>query len=178
MSCLDTTALKPNQLCRGARAEVDPEAFKGAMSSFPSGVTVVTALDSDETLCGLTANAFSSVSIDPPLILVCLNYSARCYRAIRQTRRFGVHILTSDQERIAQGFARRGGDRSAICPWTTTKHDVPVLEHFHTAVECEVYEDYPGGDHSILVGRVLEIHRREKQSPLVYYGGSLFPLDR
>lgn len=156
---------------------IDGEVFRRAMGSFATGVTVITALDSEDKLCGLTANAFSSVSLEPPLILACINYSARCYKAIQDSGRFAVHILKSDQERLAKGFACRGGDRSQICRWERSELGIPVLQDFHTAIECAVFNIHPAGDHAILVGRVLDIHKRDEGTPLLYYGGRLFPLE-
>lgn len=160
-----------------ATMAVTGDAFRRAMGSFASGVTIVTALDTEGHLQGLTASAFSSLSLDPPLVLVCIGLSARCYGAIGATRRFGVHIVQSDQADLAKGFARTGVDREGLCAWRRTAHGVPLLDKFHMAIECELRDIHRGGDHAIMVGRVLSIHTGSKDSaPLLYYGGQMFPM--
>jgi flavin reductase (DIM6/NTAB) family NADH-FMN oxidoreductase RutF len=151
--------------------------MRRALGCFATGVTVITALDACGTLCGLTANAFSAVSLDPPLVLACVARTVRCYEAITASGVFTVHILHADQSDVATGFARRGGDRSQICDWSVTEGGRPLLSQFHAALECRVHEAHPAGDHAIVVGRVERIHEQAADArPLLYYRGQIFPL--
>lgn len=154
------------------------QALRHALGHFATGVTVVTALDEGGALTGLTVNAFSSVSLDPPLVLACLDQSVRCYRAISATRGFTVHILDAAQKHVAAGFARKGGDRNGICDWSVTEANRPLLSSFHAAFECSLHEAFPGGDHMIVIGHVERVHLPpEATAPLLYYRGrmSSFP---
>ena len=171
-------------LCRATGTEagyqmseqIEADRFRRAMGRFPTGVTIVTAFDAAGELCGLTANAFSSVSLDPPLILVCVNRTTRCYRAIRESGRFAVHFLRSDQQDLALGFARKGADRSGLCRWTDSHNGVPRLEHFDTVIDCDLRDAHGAGDHAICVGRVLDIESGgEASEPLLFHEGQLIP---
>lgn len=178
----DVSAMSDHPHPRSNPAQAKPQgpgehAFRHALSHFATGVTAITALDDRGELCGLTANAFSSVSLNPPLVLACISHGARCYEAIRASGRFSVHILRSDQDDVARGFARKGADRSTVCGWRVNDRGFALLETFHTALECSLHEAHPGGDHAILVGRVEAVHAGTEQSdPLLYYQGRMFPL--
>jgi 3-hydroxy-9,10-secoandrosta-1,3,5(10)-triene-9,17-dione monooxygenase reductase component len=149
--------------------------MRRTLGRFATGVTVITALDACGTLCGLTA--FSAVSLEPPLVLACVDRTVRCYKAINASGVFTVHILHADQSDVATGFARKGGDRSQICDWSMTKDGRPLLSQFHAALECRLHEAHPGGDHAIVVGRVERIHEQAVDTkPLLYYRGQIFPL--
>src|ERR1700682_4058255 len=104
--------------------------MRQALGHFATGVTVITALDACGALGGLTANAFSAVSLEPPLVLACVDRTVRCYEAINASGVFTVHILHADQSDVAKGFALRGGDRSQICDWSVTKDGRPLLSQF------------------------------------------------
>ena len=95
----------------------DETGFRRILGQFATGVTIVTIVDPEGGLSGFTASAFSSVSLDPPLVLVCVKYGARSYRHLRQQQAFTIHILAADQTRIAHSFAAPGGDRSMACDW-------------------------------------------------------------
>jgi flavin reductase (DIM6/NTAB) family NADH-FMN oxidoreductase RutF len=153
-----------------------PTEFRHALGHFPTGVTVITALDEDGSLQGLTANAVSSVSLNPPLILACITYTARSFSVLQRRRAFSLHILTEDQVSVAKAFASAAADRSGICSWKTTDRGLPLLSEFHVALECSIEEIYPGGDHGIIVARVHEIHHGDKDvGPLLYYKGQMTP---
>ena len=148
----------------------DPAALKRALGSFVTGVTVVTALDRAKQLQGLTANAFTSLSLDPPLILVCIGYATRTYAAAAENRRFAVHILGDGQADIALAFSNQGVARAGISPWRVNARGFAMLDRFHAALECRLHAEFPGGDHAILIGRVEAIHAEQAApAPLVYY---------
>lgn len=148
--------------------------LREAMTQFATGVTVLTA--GGEDCHGMTANAFSSVSLDPPLVLVCVTRTARMHTAITSARRFAVSMLGSDQVELARYFAdrRRAGGWAqfdavdwAAGPWT----GAPLLTGALAWLECELAETYDGGDHSIFVGRVLNATRGSGSGALVFYDG-------
>ena len=144
--------------------------FKGVLSRWASGVSVVTTMQ-DGLLYGLTVSSFSSLSLDPPLILVCLHSSNRMPEMIRQSARFGVSILGADQEEASNYFARPGREPTEDFTeipgkWTTSGQ--PVVDGSLAHMVCELHALLPQGDHTIVIGRVIETHSREGQ-PLVYY---------
>lgn len=152
--------------------EVDQTLFRKAMSQFASGVTLVTTLDCNGKLTGLTANAFTSVSLDPPMVLVCVDYKARTYRTLVSNGHFAIHFLRADQADLAKNFARRGLDRSKLCEWNTKSGRYAILSDYLVALECSLERHYEGGDHAILVSRVERIHMDDEQyDPLVFYNG-------
>jgi len=158
---------------------LDELGFRQFLSHFATGVTVVTTLDGGGRLGGFTANAFSSVSLDPPLILVCVNYHARSYGHLLDRQAFTVHILNGNQTWIAKRFAEPGVDKSTICPWLVNERNFSILSRFHAALECRLFHEYEGGDHAIIVGKVERLHARANDhEPLISYGGQLFPLGR
>jgi len=148
----------------------DPQKFKDALSRWASGVSVVTTND-DGMLYGLTVSSFSSLSLDPPLILVCLHNSNRMPEMIRKSASFGVSILGADQEEASNYFARPGREPTSEFTeipgkWTTSGQ--PVVDGALAHLVCEVHALIPQGDHTIVVGRVVEAHAREGE-PLLYY---------
>jgi flavin reductase (DIM6/NTAB) family NADH-FMN oxidoreductase RutF len=147
--------------------------FRHALGHFATGITVITMLDEDGVLHGLTANAVSSVSLEPPLILFCIKNSARSFSILQRRRAFCLHILTESQRDVAMAFAS-SGDRSSICEWTTTDRGLPLLDGFHMALQCSIEEIYPGGDHGIILARVHEIHAGDQDAgPLLFYKGQI-----
>ena len=157
--------------------ELEKGNFRESLGRFATGVTVVASLDSEGEVCGMTANSFSSVSLDPPMVLVCVSYQATCYQALVDHGAFTVHILQADQQQLASGFARKGADRSSLGAWSLSQNNLPILHDCKVALECKIEESYPGGDHAILLGRVLQIHQGDMEStPLLFYGGRMFAL--
>ncbi len=158
---------------------LDEPGFRRILKHFATGVTLVTMLDGGGRLGGFTANAFSSVSLDPPLVLVCVDYQARSYAHLLDRQAFTIHILNGDQTWIAKRFAAPGVDKSTICPWLVNEREFPILSQFHAALECRLFREYEGGDHAIIVGKVERLHARANDlKPLIFYGGQLFPLGR
>ena len=149
----------------------EPADFRKAMGSFAAGVTVVTACH-DGRLGGTTVSAFSSVSMDPPLVMVCLKRDSRTLAALGQAKSFCVNILASDQGDLAYAFAKSGcDDRFALTAVEAGVCGAPLLAGVTAAVECELHAAHDGGDHEILVGRVLRVVVDEAKAPLVYVRG-------
>lgn len=149
----------------------EPSDFRKAMGSFAAGVTVVTVCH-DGRLVGTTVSAFSSVSMDPPLVMVCLKRDSRTLAALNQAKTFCVNILASDQGDLAYRFAKSGADdRFALTAVEAGVCGAPLLAGATAAVECELHAAHDGGDHEILVGRVLRVVVDEAKAPLVYVRG-------
>lgn len=150
-------------------ASVKPEAFRAALAQFPSGVTITTTLDDSGQPWGFTASAFCSLSLDPPLLLVCLQTNADCYDAFRSAEKFAASILSARQSEIALRFATKGlnkFDGLATEPGPAT--GAPLITGACSSLECVAYDRYDGGDHDILIGRVVRAAHRNEE-PLLYY---------
>lgn len=154
----------------------DPATFKAVLGRFPTGVTVVTTTDGD-TLHGMTANAVTSVSLQPPLVLVCVDRSAGLHDLLLATRRFAVTVLSAGQEPVSTWFAspRRphGRDQFDDVDWRPAPvTGCPVLLGGLSYVDCWLAHAYDGGDHTIAVGEVADLGQLGGDEPLVWYAGS------
>lgn len=141
------------------------------MRHFPTGVTVVTSVREGEPR-GLTVSAFSSVSIDPPLVLICINREARSYLFISESKVFCVNILSGDQQQLAERFTskiRQNQFEGVPCEVGST--GVAIISGTVAHLECEVAEEHHAGTHSIFIGRVISCASRPG-SPLGYYNGA------
>jgi len=153
-------------------APPDPTDFRDAMARFASGVTIVTTLDSGGKAVGFTASAFSSLSLDPPLLLVCLQKDADCHAAFMEAEQFGVSILAQGQSPIAARFATK-----AIDKWDGTPSEpgratgIPLIDGAAARLECRVHSRPDGGDHTILIGEVLTAESNGNE-PLLHYNRS------
>jgi flavin reductase ActVB len=148
---------------------VDPLDFRTAMSRFASGVTVVTTRDDSGVRSGFTASAFSSLSLDPPLVLVCLERRADCFEAFEAAATMGISILAAGHDDVALRFATKGADKfggSEMEDGPVT--GMPLVKGALAQVECEMYSKLDGGDHLILVGRVVGARVAEAE-PLLHY---------
>jgi flavin reductase (DIM6/NTAB) family NADH-FMN oxidoreductase RutF len=149
----------------------EPADFRKAMGSFAAGVTVVTVRH-EGRLVGTTVSAFSSVSMDPPLVMVCLRRDSRTLAVLAQAKTVCVNILASDQGDLAYRFAKSGaGDRFALTAVEAGVCGAPLLAGATAVVECELHAAHDGGDHEILVGRALRVVTDETKTPLVYVRG-------
>lgn len=147
---------------------LDPEEFKGALSYFASGVTVVT-VSSEGTLHGMTASSFASVSLDPPRVLVCLDKSSRTRALLSDT--FAVNILSADQESISRAFANTGEKPFDFLDHELGSSGAPLIRGALAWIECATSSIVDGGDHDIIVGDVTGCTSAHGQ-PLVYFGRS------
>jgi 3-hydroxy-9,10-secoandrosta-1,3,5(10)-triene-9,17-dione monooxygenase reductase component len=158
--------------------EVSASEFRQAMGHFATGVTVVTSIDDDGEPVGTTASAVTSLSLDPPLVLVCFDRTSLTLQAIRAHGAFVVNVLAAPQERLSANFARRG----LAAAWDGVRHrpgptGSPRIEGALAALECTVENRLPGGDHEIVIGRVRGVETGdESAAPLLYFRGSYLPL--
>lgn len=153
-----------------------PDDFRAAMSRFASGVTVVSAV-LDDVDHAMTASAFTSVSLDPPLVLVCVDKSARFHQAIASTRTWAISMLADAQLATARWLATRGrplpGQLDGVPHRRGPHSGAALLDGALCWVECRTWENYDGGDHSIVVGQVLGLQIGADTDPLVYFRGDM-----
>ncbi len=149
---------------------IDGELFKRVLGSFASGVTIVTTRDQGGQPRGMTVSAFCSVSLHPPLILVCVDQKAECHPSLQGTGRFAVNILGEAQWELSRRFATKGVDRFEgvrVHPGAT---GVPLLDGALGVLECRVVREHPAGDHTIFIGEV-EAADVAPDAPLLHFRG-------
>lgn len=156
---------------------LDPDAFRAVMGRFASGVTIVTATDSDGSDHGMTVSAFSSVSLQPPLVVVCIDQVASMHDIIVDAQYFAINILASNQEPIARRFADTGAQRFEGIGYRTGENGVPVLNDVLAFIECRRVSSTTAGDHTIIVGETVATSVRDGR-PLLYYRGGFAQLER
>ena len=150
---------------------ISADDFRKTLSHFASGVTVITTCDRDGRPTGLTASAFTSVSLDPPLILVCVDNKAQSYPALRDGKTFAVNILCHDQEHVSRRFATtKIENKFEGVPFTLSPLGLPVLHDVLAHLECATVSVHLEGDHTIFVGRVEGVSTGAG-APLVYFRG-------
>ena len=152
---------------------MSPSALRRAIGHFATGVAVVASTAPDGRSYASTANAVSSVSLEPPLLLVCLREESETLAALLERRRFAVNVLHSSQTALSDRFARRAGPDT----WDAVAHrsveGIPLLEGAIATLECELHDLADGGDHAVVVGHVVALEHAEPDAdPLVFYAGS------
>jgi len=155
---------------------ISKDEFRHALGRFASGVTVVTAKDADGKLHGITVSAFCSVSLDPPLILVCIDVNTGSHRALTQTDSFVVNILSDDQQYLSNRFASYLPDKFEAVKYSLGIDNLPVLEGVLANLECRLVNSHPNGDHTIFVGQI-ERATIGDGNPLVYWHGNYRKLE-
>jgi 3-hydroxy-9,10-secoandrosta-1,3,5(10)-triene-9,17-dione monooxygenase reductase component len=154
----------------GAPPIVDPRVMRDVLGHFASGVTVITAVP-EEGPSGFTCQSFSSLSLDPPLIAFAPSLTSRTWPQLRELGRFCVNVLAEGQEDFSQAFAGSDPDRFADVPWTPSPHGNPVLTGVVAWIDAELWAEYDGGDHTIVVARVLDLGAHPERRPLLYHRG-------
>ena len=153
------------------RSGHDPRTLRDALGCFATGVTVVTCLQPNGAPAGLTVNSFTSVSLDPPLLLVCLARQAASAAALTEASHFAVNVLQTGQQPASITFSTRVEDRFGATPWSCGEGGAPILEESLGVFECDRYAVHDGGDHHILVGRVVKASFDAGLDPLLYFRG-------
>ncbi|MFE2286506.1 flavin reductase family protein [Streptomyces sp. NPDC059443] len=160
------------------RAPVAGRALRDVCGHFATGVTVITSGDGQDT-AGTTVNSFTSVSLDPPLVLVCLHQNSRLLPVVQDSGGFVVNFLTQQQQEIAWAFAGRESARFEEVPHHRTEAGLPVLSEALAFLDCRLIAEYDGGDHAILLGEVVELGApAAEEDPLIFFQGSMRELDR
>jgi flavin reductase (DIM6/NTAB) family NADH-FMN oxidoreductase RutF len=159
---------------------IDPATFRSVLGRFASGVTVVTVRDDQLYDHGMTVSAFCSLSLEPPLVLVCIEKSASLHGVLatgHTASRFAVNILEAKQEEIARRFAEEHPDRFEGVGFTRGVTGAPIIDDCLAVIECEVQSRHPAGDHTIVIGAVIASATNEGR-PLLYYRGGYATLER
>jgi flavin reductase (DIM6/NTAB) family NADH-FMN oxidoreductase RutF len=149
---------------------ITPEHFRQVMGNFATGITVVTTRDRLGKPRGLTVNAFTSVSLDPLLVLICLDRKLSSLEAFESSKQFGVSMLSEHQEELSRLFARKDSDRPESL-YFEGKLGMPLLKNALAVMECETVEIYSGGDHFIFLGEVKNAEVLHVGQPLLYFHG-------
>lgn len=157
---------------REYRSGSDQRTLRDALGSFATGVTVVTCVDSQGLPFGLTVNSFTSVSLDPPLLAVCIARDASCAPALLEAPHFAVNVLQTGQQPASIRFSTRDEDRFGTTPWSTAETGAPLLMDSLAVFECERHAVHEGGDHDILIGEVVRASFDPNLDPLLYFRGS------
>jgi flavin reductase ActVB len=155
---------------------VSPDEFRSILGRFPSGVTVVTTTAADGSDEGMTVSAFCSVSLEPPLVLICIEKTASVHEAITRAPSFVVNILSAKQEQIARRFSIVDIDRFEGIGFSRSRNGIAVLDDVLGIIECNRFALHDAGDHTIIVGEV-EAGRAENGAPLQYYRGGYAQLE-
>jgi len=156
---------------------VDPAVMREVLGHFASGVTVVTALTADGP-AGFTCQSFSSLSLDPPLVAFAPARKSQTWPALRAIGRFCVNVLAEGQDAVSRNFARSGVDKFDGMRWARSAHGSPVLDGVVAWIDGELWAEYDGGDHSIVVARVLDLGAEPDRRPLLFHRGSYGLLHR
>ncbi len=157
-------------------ASVTSEEFRHACGRFATGITIATVMDSEGVPHGLTVNSFTSVSLEPPLISICLGHAVTMIDLFREANFFGINVLTDQQRHLSDHFARKGHDRFQGVAWTPGQTGVPLIYDVLAAVECQVEQRIPVGDHDIFIGRMVAA-RLSEGSPLLYFASGYRKLE-
>lgn len=147
---------------------ITKEEFRAALGRFASGVTVVTTKDNSGKLFGITVSAFCSVSLEPPLVLVCIEKRAGSHHAFQESEAFVVNILSEAQQSISNHFASHIDDKFAGVEYSSGIADLPVLKDCSANLECRLHQVSEGGDHTIFIGEIEKATITE-ENPLVYW---------
>lgn len=150
---------------------INKDEFRAALGRFASGVTVVTTKDADGKLYGLTVSAFCSVSLEPPLILVCIEKTTGSHRALKQSGFFAVNVLRESQQYYSDQFASYLPDKFNGIEFEINENGIPILQNTLANLECRLVNAYDGGDHTIFVGQI-EKSRISDGKPLIYFYGN------
>lgn len=153
---------------------LDPGAFRAALGRFATGVTIVTACGADDTLVGLTANSFNSVSLSPPLVLWSLSRAAGSMPVFQAGSHYTINVLGAHQRDLAERFASRRPDRYEGVPFQRGLGGAPVLDGAIATFECANRSRYEEGDHVIFVGEVERCHFVSGAPPLLFHGGRFY----
>jgi flavin reductase (DIM6/NTAB) family NADH-FMN oxidoreductase RutF len=149
---------------------IDPQELRRILGHFATGVTVITTRDLAGAPFGLTANAFTSLSLNPPLILICVDKAAQCYSCFAGSNVFTVNFLREDQQEISRRFATKGVNKFAGLNWHEGANGAAVLDAAIGHLECKIVQSYEGGDHTIIVGEVLN-GAASGERPLLFFKG-------
>jgi 3-hydroxy-9,10-secoandrosta-1,3,5(10)-triene-9,17-dione monooxygenase reductase component len=152
-------------------SELDPRTLRNALGRYATGVVVVTTRSAEGTPRGLTVNSFTSVSLDPPLVLFCVVTRSNGYAAWESAEHFAINILASDQRRISNTFAKPSTAQWNNTKWRAGRNGCALIDSAIASIECRRFAHHPGGDHLVILGEVTAIHLDDCTDPLLFHGG-------
>ena len=147
----------------------DSRTLRNAFGCFPSGVTAICAMIDGEPT-GMAASSFVSVSLDPPLVLVCIQNSSATWRKLKNAPRIGVSVLGEEHDRACSQLAAKSGDRFESLEWSTTEGGAVLLQGAAVSLECSVVEEIAAGDHQLVLLRIEALDFQPTVNPLVFHG--------
>lgn len=153
----------------GGGRPVDPAVFREVLGAFASGITVVAALADDGRPAGLACQSFASLSLEPPLVLLCVGKGSSSWPTVRAADRFGISILAEEQRPVCEALGKRGEEKFAGVDWETSPHGAVRITGALATVDCALEAVHEAGDHYLVTARVLELTARDGGSPLLYY---------
>lgn len=156
---------------------IDASEFRNVMGHFATGVTIITTRDREGAPFGLTANSVTSLSLSPPLVLICIDKAVSCYPCFEASKLFAVNILNEDQEEISRRFATKGIEKFSGIGWRESENGLALLDGAMGHIECRVIQSHDGGDHTIYVGDVLTA-TASGDRPLLFFRGKYHRLRR
>jgi len=154
----------------------DPAQLRRVFGAFPSGVTAVAALVEGVPV-GIAASSFTSVSLDPPLVSVCIAHSSTTWPLLRRARRFGISVLAADQEQAGRQLSARGADRFADLDWRATDDGAVLLRGASAWLDCSIHAAHRAGDHDIIVLRVHDLDADQDVRPLIFHASQFHHLE-
>ncbi|GAA5525434.1 p-hydroxyphenylacetate 3-hydroxylase, reductase component [Microbulbifer aestuariivivens] len=149
---------------------LEPLQLRQVFGQFATGVTIVTTGGVDGEAVGMTVSSFNTVSLEPPLILWCIDKKTGCFDAFNQCEHFAIHVLSQEQSELSSLFARRGVEKFSGLDYHMNDRGVPLLHEFCARLQCTLTARYEGGDHLIMVGRVDSAHTQDR-APLLFHRG-------
>ena len=155
---------------------LDGRNLRDALGRFATGVCLITTVSDNQQAMGMTANSFSSVSLEPPLVLWALQNNSDVYDVFANPRHFAINILSSEQQAHSNQYAKKDQHDLDPAHFRDGKYGAPVIRQALVTFECELYATYEGGDHLIIVGRVKALHQRSTGEPLLFYSGGYHEL--
>lgn len=150
---------------------LDGQEFRSALGTFATGVCVITAMSENDEPFGMTVNSFSSVSLDPPLVLWSLQNDSDCFPAFELAEKYAVNILAADQQELSTLYAQKGNHGLQPQHYQMGEYGLPIMAGVVSSFECSVWARYAGGDHTIMIGEVKFIGSDSSKQPLVFNAG-------
>jgi len=150
---------------------VSGEDFRRACGRFATGITIATVMDPDGVPHGLTVNSFNAVSLEPPLVSICLGHAVSLIDLFREASFFGINVLNENQRPLSDHFARKGHDRFQGVAWTPGQTGAPLIYDALAAIECQLEQRVTVGDHDIFIGRMVAAKVTEA-APLLYFASA------
>ena len=143
--------------------------FKQIMGNYPTVVTILTTTNEDGTPVGLTVNSFASVSLDPLMVLWSIDHKVSSLEAFTKGGKFAVHVLAGEQQELCKTFASKVEDRFADCKWELSENGLPIIDGAFGVFECKTFQTVEAGDHTILIGEVIDLQADTTKEPMLYH---------